>query len=392
MSWFVPGRIEVLGKHTDYAGGNVLVCAVEQGVTVTCTPASDGVQVESDSAPGLLNLHAGIDPALPDGHWGRYLQTVLDRLTSNFGPLTPCALHISSTLPLASGMSSSSALLSACALALADHSGFRATDAWTRAMPDPLSEACYLASIENGRSWCGLAGTAGVGTLGGSEDHAAMFCGAPGQLVQIGFEPPAVTRRVALPHGWTFAVAVSGVLAEKTGAARERYNDASRAIAAILQRWNNATGRQDAGLSATLADPTRTAALLADSPRLSRRFEHLRAESTEFVPAAADALAAGDLAAFGAIVDASQTAADTLLGNQVPQTIALATLARKLGAAAASSFGAGFGGSVWALVPERDAAGFAASWLDRYRRDFDIPAATSLITAPGGPARRLNER
>ena len=35
VTWRVPGRVEVLGKHTDYAGGNVLICAIDLGVTVT---------------------------------------------------------------------------------------------------------------------------------------------------------------------------------------------------------------------------------------------------------------------------------------------------------------------------------------------------------------------
>ena len=55
--------------------------------------------------------------------------------------------------------------------------------------------------------------------------------------------------------------------------------------------------------------------------------------------------------------------AERLLGNQVPETISLASTARALGAAAASAFGAGFGGSVWALVPEADAHAFASDWL-----------------------------
>ncbi len=53
---------------------------------------------------------------------------------------------------------------------------------------------------------------------------------------------------------------------------------------------------------------------------------------------------------FGRLVDRSQQASATLLGNQVPETIALARLAREHGALAASAFGAGFGGSVWALM------------------------------------------
>ena len=64
------------------------------------------------------------------------------------------------------------------------------------------------------------------------------------------------------------------------------------------------------------------------------------------------------MAAFGDLVDRSQQLAERRLGNQVPETIELARSARELGARAASAFGAGFGGSVWALVSRAD-AGFA---------------------------------
>ena len=62
---------------------------------------------------------------------------------------------------------------------------------------------------------------------------------------------------------------------------------------------------------------------------------------------------------FGKLVDESQVAAEELLGNQVPETISLAKHARALGAYAASAFGAGFGGSVWALVSRSEAEQFA---------------------------------
>ena len=73
-------------------------------------------------------------------------------------------------------------------------------------------------------------------------------------------------------------------------------------------------------------------------------------ESNEIVPRGGDFLANGDMKSFGASVDRSQLLAEKLLGNQTPETVELARSARAIGAAAASAFGAGFGGSVWALV------------------------------------------
>ena len=58
--------------------------------------------------------------------------------------------------------------------------------------------------------------------------------------------------------------------------------------------------------------------------------------------------------------------------------------------ATASAFGAGFGGSVWALIPTADADGFAAEWMDRYRRTDGAPeTASALVTRPGAAGRRI---
>lgn len=64
----------------------------------------------------------------------------------------------------------------------------------------------------------------------------------------------------------------------------------------------------------------------------------------------------------------------------------------KCSTGAAAGFGAGFGGSVWALVPAVDADAFAALWLERYLAEFPAVAdtASTLVTRPGGPARRLD--
>jgi galactokinase len=87
------------------------------------------------------------------------------------------------------------------------------------------------------------------------------------------------------------------------------------------------------------------------------------------------------------LVDRSQTAAERWLGNQVPQTITLASLARELGAVAASAFGAGFGGSVWAMVSPDRAESFAIEWAEKYRSKFPESASASqfFLTRAGPP-------
>jgi galactokinase len=393
LAWRVPGRLEVFGTHTDYAGGDVLVCAIDRGVTVEARELAGPEPVliaGSDAAKSGVVVHPGAPTPYPPGHWGRYLQTVADRLTANFGPLRPAELRFTSELPLASGMSSSSALIVAAALALADLNGFSESPAWHRAAPDRLQLAGYLACVENGKSWGELAGALGVGTLGGSEDHTAMLCGQADRLSQYRFDPLSLMQSVAFPTDWTFVVAVSGVRAEKTAAALADYNQASLATSEVLRRWQQATGRQDSSLAAALrVDAEQLTSLVADSPALARRLAHFVLESTELVPAAARAFAAADRAAVAETAARSQRAAAELLGNQVPQTNALADLARALGAPAAS-FGAGFGGSVWALVSTSEAASFAADWMAGYRARFgELREASMVITRPGPAASRL---
>jgi galactokinase len=236
-----------------------------------------------------------------------------------------------------------------------------------------------------------------VGTHGGSEDHTAILCARAGELVGYSFAPLRPERHVPLPAGHTFAVASSGVRAEKTGAAREKYNGLSALGGRLLALWNRETGRRDPTLAAALRAgpdaPDRLRAGVAgdeDAPALRARLDHFLAESEEIVPAAAAALAAGDLAELGVLVDRSQALGASLLGNQIPETEFLARSAREIGAAAASAFGAGFGGSVWALVPEAGADRFLALWRERYAAAFPARAeAEFFLTGAGSPAHRI---
>ena len=193
-----------------------------------------------------------------------------------------------------------------------------------------------------------------------------------------------------MPPGLVFAVAASGVEARKTGDVRERYNRASRLAAEILDVWRTRFGREE-----TLGAALRSAPDARDrlrgalgSAELKARLDHFAEESEAIVPAATDCLAAGDLDGFAAHVARSQAAAERWLGNQVPETSALAADAVRLGAIAASAFGAGFGGSVWALVRESDAPAFLDRWANAYRAKHPGPAARAafVITRPAAGA------
>ena len=104
------------------------------------------------------------------------------------------------------------------------------------------------------------------------------------------------------------------------------------------------------------------------------------------IPEAVRAFRNADRGLVPTLSDESQADAERLLKNQVPETIALARTARILGAFGASSFGAGFGGSVWALVRKSEAQDFAARWLSEYRAAFPGHELATVFAAPPGPA------
>jgi galactokinase len=109
------------------------------------------------------------------------------------------------------------------------------------------------------------------------------------------------------------------------------------------------------------------------------------------IPAVGDTLTRNDLTTLGALIERSVTVGAELLGNQVPETLALTRSARDLGAVAASPFGAGWGGSVWSMVAETQADPFVEAWRAQYLSEFPERAerAEFFRTRAGPPAMRL---
>ncbi len=392
----MPGRVEVLGKHTDYAGGRSLLATVERGFCLAAVPRQDAtIRIVDASSREQAAFPFSPDLAPTGGHWSNYPMTVARRLARNFpGPLRGADITLWSDLPAAAGMSSSSAMMIAIFKALAHVNRLAERAVYREHLAAPAALAAFLATVENGQSYGPLAGDRGVGTFGGSEDHTAICCCQPGRLHVFSFCPVRLEQVIAFPANSVLAIASSGVLAEKTGEAMAKYNRASRLVSALLELWKAHTGRDDR----CLADAARSASdapqrlrqivadrpnPLFDAPALLRRFEQFLGENEQIIPAACAALAQGDLGRFGSLVDKSQELAEEFLQNQVPQTIYLVRAARQCGAAAASAFGAGFGGSVWALVKAAAADEFLAAWADAYRRTYPAEVSRSSFFLSG---------
>jgi galactokinase len=392
---FVPGRIEVLGKHTDYAGGRSLLCAAEQGFSLAVRPRTDGQVVVTSVEDGdqfVCALRESVQPVL--GHWSNYPATVVRRVARNFpGARVGADITFLSDLPPAAGMSSSSALMIAVFAALDAVNHLDDSPEYQANIDTMLAFAGYAATIENGRTYGTLAGDRGVGTFGGSEDHTAILTCRPDRLARYAFAPVRFEADVALPREWVFVIAKSGVVAEKTGAARALYNGTSQRVADGLATWNRATGRTDETLdraisSAPDARKRLLAILQASDVALYERAHHFCVESLDIIPAAFEALARGDMRTFGTRVDESQRAAEQWLGTQVAETIFLPARAREHGAVAASAFGAGFGGSVWALTTREQSADLMARLQADYAARFPEAAtrAQYFVTRPGSCA------
>lgn len=382
---FVPGRIEVLGKHTDYAGGESLTCASTHGFAAYVHPWDAPALRLEDLARGQT-AEIDYDDPRPTASWTVYPAAVVRRVVRHFGPPRHgVRIVLASDLPSASGMSSSSALVVTVLLAmLGEHKG-----------PLPFENRADLAgfggAIESGADWRDLPGDAGVGTRGGSQDHTALLCGAAGHLSLFGYHPITCFERVAWPEDAAFVVAGSGVKARKTGEALERYNRVSWRAAEVARQFGTDIDRHFDHLGGMMSQPDFDRESLRwaiTDDDLWDRFQQFERETSHVLPEALRAIRAGEWDRFGSATAESQQMASEWLGNQVPETEALVQLALENSAYAASSFGAGFGGAVWAVVPRSKRDAFTAAWQKAYHAAFPAQEEKSVFLKdePGAPA------
>jgi galactokinase len=397
LALYVPGRVELLGKHTDYAGGRSLLLAAERGFCLVARARADA-SLRIVPADGGEATEFNISPELAPmtGHWSNYPMTVARRVARNFTPpLLGADIVFASDLPQAAGMSSSSAMIVAFFLILSAVNDLPAREEYWRNIAASVDLAGYLGTVENGQDFGSLVGDRGVGTFGGSEDHAAILCCRPRQVSQYSFCPIRFERSIAMPEGYILAIGASGVTAEKTGAAMEKYNRASALAAVAVAVWNRATGRGDPHLAFALASaPDAQGRLMAAvqeggggfaGRELAARCEQFIDESDWLIPTAGDALDRGNMDELTRCALRSHHMADELLGNQIDETNFLVQSAADRGAAA-SAFGAGFGGAVWAMVKAGEVNSFIARWSQAYRRKFPRRQGNFFTTLAGPSA------
>lgn len=383
---FVPGRIELFGKHVDYGGGISMTCAIEEGITADVERLDVAVIDLEDARTGRRARVPLRRDARPGGaHGGTYIAAVARRLARDFGPLKHGVRVVSeSTLPRSAGLSSSSAFVTMLTMAVAEANDFTSRPEWKQHLGSRLALAEYCGAVETGGAFGPWSGERGVGTRGGAQDHVAILCNTAGHVGAYGYLPATLVGEASFPSRWTLLVATSGVRATKTGGAQADYNRAADLVHALVARWNAVTGREDRSLRAILeadrgfaAELERLAQRDDDAPLLLARLAQFRRETEHVVPGALAAISAADGPALGRWAVESQQGAETALRNQVPETRFLARAAMASGAHAASAFGAGFGGAVWAVCEASDAEAVRERWRAAYAKAFPTRVAKS---------------
>lgn len=336
-----PGRVNLMGEHIDYLGLPVLPMALRRRVELRFRVRDDSRVVLHNLDPAFPPVDFEIEPGLPpseQGAWENYVKAPAHEMARRFAIWRGIEGVVTSDVPAAAGLSSSSALVNAVGLALAhaNEVGREVRDF-----------APLMADAEQF-----------VGTRGGGMDQAISL-GARNRCVsRISFNPLRL-RQVIVPDDWCIIVADSGVRAEKSGAARTVYNrrreeceEALRIVSGHVATANITEKLQTdyRGLVAAL-DPKTLLAIADDVLQgpLLRRFRHAVTEAGR-VETAVDRLHAGDVTGFGALMDQSHESLRRDYSVSCPELDEVVTIAREGGAAGAKLSGAGFGGCVVALA------------------------------------------
>jgi galactokinase len=312
-----PGRVNLIGEHTDYNDGLALPFAIDRGVTVTAEPL-DGTRIEARA----LDLDEGDDFPLAEPErtpgWRAFVRGTVAELTAAGYALRPCRLTIEGDLERGSGLSSSAALEAALSLALLAVAG--------EDEPEDRRELARLCSrVEN--DW--------VGAQTGLLDQLASLCGLPGHAIRIDFETLAIEPVPLDLHGWTLVTLDSGAAHEHAGSG---YNERRRECREACAQLGIASLREAAaGDASRLPEP------------LAARVRHVTSENAR-VDAMVAALRADDLPAAGRLLDASHASLRDDYAASVPEVERTVERLKAAGAAGARIVGGGFGGAVLALV------------------------------------------
>lgn len=336
---FAPGRVNLLGDHTDYSGGLVLPMAIGLGTTVEFQPERGTRTVTltsaDDASPVVVPLERPLETVASG--WGRFIAGVVTVVRPEFGGRG----RVATTLPLGAGLASSAALEVSTALALGCRDSSLA-----------LAQACRDAEQAASGVPCGIMDQ--LTSVAGQAGHALLI-----DCTSLSIVP------VPVPDAAEIVVVHSGEVRALAGSAyAQRRYEVERASAAL-------------GMALRAAHPA-DADRLAD-PVLRRRGRHVITENGR-VEAAAAALRAGDLAKVGTLMNESHRSLAEDFDVSTPALDALVdTLRRAPGVYGARLTGAGFGGCAVALVDTGAGAPLVAS----FPRGWVVVPSAGATVKPG---------
>ncbi len=391
-----PGRINLLGEHTDYNGLPVLPMAIDRCVLIAGAMRADTRVHLANINPKFAGREFEIGCNIPSGvagDWGNYAKAAVQGLATygaaRGGPRLKhgADLLVAGNIPAGAGLSSSSALVVASALALlaANEEEVAFTE---------LAELLPIAERY-------------VGTLSGGMDQAASLLAQEGRALRIDFFPLR-TRTVPLPPGYAFVVCHSLVEAEKAGAAKHAYNLRVIECRLVCRALEHALGSALPHPLSNLGDlvrlfpgrrlddflgvlsailPDRALSLAEIATRLGQDVQVLRQQcavpsdvgevfcllprarhvlrEAERVNDAEALLLRGDAIGFAGLMDASHASCRDDYAISCPELEQLVRCARDAGALGARLTGAGFGGCTVNLVANEQVPSFL-EYMDRF--------------------------
>jgi galactokinase len=370
-----PGRVNLIGEHTDYNDGFVFPMAIDRAVWFAVGPRDDA-QVLVYSADfravhgfTLASTQVSEPPTSgPDGEhgWIDYIQGTAWAL-GQLGafPLLGWQGVMAGDVPIGAGLSSSAAAELAAARAFYERAA--ALDPAARWDPAAMARACQRA--EN--RW--------VGVNSGIMDQMISAAGEAGHALLIDCRS-LETRPAPLPPGTVAVILDTNTRRELVTSA---YNE-RRAQCEAAARFFGVAALRDVSEAAFTA---REAALAAHDPLAMRRARHIVTENARTL-AAFEAMTGGDAAALGLLMNASHDSLrdDFEVTNDALNQIV--TIARaQPGCYGARMTGAGFGGCAVALVDEAQAPAFTAAVSAAYRAVAERQAAVYISRPAAGASR-----
>jgi galactokinase len=347
-----PGRVNLLGEHTDYNGGPVLPVALQRRTAVAVAPADGWKAVSAD-----LGALATFDPSGSRCHdWTDYLVGVVRELAKRGAAPPGARIAVASSVPIGAGLSSSAALTVAAAEALSLLTR-------RRLGAKELIEVAYRAE----------------------HDHVGVRCGRMDQTIAA-----RARRRTAIlfetgtgelswvPVRGRIWIVETGIAHRLTGGElNTRHRECEAALARLRERWPELHHIAD------LAPEVLETALQLLPPPLARRVRHVVSETVR-THAAADALAKGDMPAVGALLLQGHDSLRSDFESTIPEADLIVSAAVRHGAWGARLTGAGWGGAVVVLAPpEREARVLAEISREFSARFGRHPVAWSSYAADG---------